>query len=127
MNFANNSVVLRLAGPVTLMRADGADITPPQAKLRALLALIATGPQMSRSRAFVQDKLWSTSSQTKGAASLRQALSSLRRHLGPEAVVLRTDGSSLGLDVVHVKIDLRINQDLGNVSAKYLSSPKAWT
>jgi hypothetical protein len=110
MKFDNNSMVLRLAGPVILMRGDGYDITPPQAKIRALLTLIATGPQMSRPRTFVQDKLWSASSSRKGAASLRQALSSLRNHLGPDADVLRTDGTSISLDPTRAKIDLRITR-----------------
>lgn len=113
MDFYSNSITLRLAGPLVLMRDDGYDITPPPAKIRALLALIGTGPQMSRPRAFLQDKLWSTSSQSKGAASLRQALSSLRRHLGPEASALRTNGTSISFDPKRVKIDLRINQGDG--------------
>lgn len=111
MDFTNNSMVLRLAGPPVLVRGDGQDVTPPPAKLRALLALIATGPQMSRPRVFLQDKLWSASDQTKGAASLRQALSSLRRHLGPQADILRTDGTAISLDPERVKIDLCIRND----------------
>jgi len=104
-------LVLRLAGPVTLTRADGLVVTPRAAKLQALLVLLATGQNMSRPRAFLQDKLWSEAQPAKGAASLRQALSSLRRELGPDAL-LATQNLA-GLNPERLKVDLRYDGALG--------------
>ncbi|MEP4196221.1 MAG: hypothetical protein ABJL99_11380 [Aliishimia sp.] len=104
-------LILRLAGPVTLMHPDGYVVTPRAAKLQALLILIATGQGMCRPRAFLQDKLWSEASPAKGAASLRQALSTLRRALEPD--VLITGNTSVGLNPERITIDLQGDANLG--------------
>lgn len=104
-------MILRLAGPVTLIQPDGLIVTPRAAKLQALLVLIATGQGMARPRAFLQDKLWSEASPAKGAASLRQALSSLRRDIGADTLV--TGNTSVGLNPDKITIDLQVEASLG--------------
>jgi len=76
-------LVLRLAGPVTLTRADGLVVTPRAAKLQALLVLLATGQNMSRPR----------------------------RELGPDAL-LATQNLA-GLNPERLKVDLRYDGALG--------------
>ncbi|MCK7611373.1 hypothetical protein [Roseibium sediminicola] len=50
----------------------------------ALLALLATAPDGMRMRAWLQERLWSLSGAELGRASLRRALSDLRKVLGDE-------------------------------------------
>ncbi len=59
---------------------DGIDVR--SAKLKALLVLLAMSPTGRRTRAWVQDMLWSLSGPEHGRASLRRALSDLRVILG---------------------------------------------
>ena len=59
---------------------------------------------MTRSRGWVQDKLWSNRSQRNGANSLRQVLYQLRKALGPTQDVLTADRRQLRLDASRVKL-----------------------
>ena len=76
------SLRIRLFGPFALSWAGGEEIDLRSAKLKALLALLATAPDGMRTRSWLQDMLWSLSGPLHGRASLRQALSNLRRELG---------------------------------------------
>jgi TolB-like protein len=73
---------LRLYGPFSATWADGYSLEINSAKQRALLALLATAPEGKRSRSWIQDMLWSLSGPDLGRASLRRALSDLRRTMG---------------------------------------------
>ncbi|MEM7694319.1 MAG: hypothetical protein AAF318_07695 [Pseudomonadota bacterium] len=91
---------LRLFGPFSVGRADGALIDVRSAKTKALLALLATAPDRKRTRVFLQEMLWGRSGQELGRASLRQCLSNLKRLVGPSlfdgAFVITSD--SIGLN-----------------------------
>ncbi|MEO1458699.1 MAG: hypothetical protein AAFV49_14240 [Pseudomonadota bacterium] len=73
---------LKLYGPFAARWEGGPEVDIRSAKLRALLALLATAPEARRSRAWMQDMLWSRSGPEHGRASLRQALSALRSLFG---------------------------------------------
>ncbi len=73
---------LRLFGPFSCHL--GPDQHPVRlgAKHSALLAMLATAPEGTRTRSWLQDALWSLSGPEHGRASLRQALAVLKREFG---------------------------------------------
>lgn len=89
---------VRIHGPFRLTGPDGADRTPRGVKERALLALVILSPGQSRTRAWLQGKLWSDSDPARAAGSCRQALTTLRKALGPLADRLATDRLSVRID-----------------------------
>lgn len=101
---------LDLAGPVRLTGPRGEPLTPRGMKTRGLLALLGTARGLKLSRAVLQDRLWSESEAEQGSASLRQALSELRRALdaapgaGREVVV--QGPAWVGLDPARVRVVL---------------------
>ncbi len=107
------NVLVRLAGPFRLEARDGLDVTPPGKRSKALVAMLALAPKAVRSRAWLQDHLWSDRAPAQAAASLRQELSSLRRFLGQhDANVLTTDRDTVRLDLERVRLDIE-GDDLG--------------
>ena len=75
--------------------------------------MLALAPKAVRSRAWLQDHLWSDRAPAQAAASLRQELSSLRRFLGQhDANVLTTDRDTVRLDLERVRLDIE-GDDLG--------------
>src|SRR5690242_9648072 len=71
-----------LLGSLAIHDTDGAIRTPKAQKARALVALLALAPRGARSRVWLRDKLWSESGEEQSSASLRQALTDVRRSLG---------------------------------------------
>jgi TolB-like protein/Flp pilus assembly protein TadD len=102
----HSEIQLRLAGPLRLIRCDGTDITPRSVKAQALLALLGAAPGARRSRAWLQDKLWSDRGPEQAAASLRQVLAELRRSFGDCRDCLVTDAGWVGLDLRRVKVQI---------------------
>lgn len=97
---------LYVIGPMRLTDAAGRKIVIRGRKTMALLALVALGPQMQRSRAWLRDKLWSGSDDIRSATSLRQSLFELRRDLGPIAdQVLDISANLVALHPVLVWVD----------------------
>lgn len=97
---------LDLVGPFRFRDAEGHDLAPRGRKAQGLLALIATSPQKRRSRAWLQDKLWSDRGPPQGAASLRQSLLEIRAALGPYRSVLIADRGWVGFDTDRVEVRL---------------------
>ncbi len=89
---------LRLNGPFRVYDDEDRDVTPKGIKERALLALIALSPSQRRTRAWLQDKLWSERSPEQASGSCRQALSNMRKALGPLEGRLQSDRSAIWLD-----------------------------
>ena len=77
-------LILRLVGPLRLSRRDGVDVTPRTLKAQGILALLGAAPALRRSRAWLQDKLWSDRAAENGGASLRQTVHRLRAAVGPD-------------------------------------------
>lgn len=89
---------LRFNGPFRVYDDENRDITPKGIKERGLLALIALSPGQRRTRAWLQDKLWSERSPEQASGSCRQALSNMRKALGPLGDRVQSDRSAIWLD-----------------------------
>jgi tetratricopeptide (TPR) repeat protein len=94
-----------LRGPFRAVAADGSDCTPVSQKAQAMLALLATSPAFKRARVWLCDKLWSDRDPERAAGSLRQALSEVRRTLGPAAGLIGTDRRMVWLNPRAVVVD----------------------
>lgn len=70
-------------GAFGVFPSSGGEI-PLGAKHQALMALLSKADGGVRTRAFLEHTLWSLAQPEQAKASLRTALSTLRRHLGPE-------------------------------------------
>lgn len=89
---------VEVRGPFRITDNAGVSRTPKGAKERALLALLLLSPGQRRTRAWLQDKLWSTRSAEQSAVSFRQALANVRKALGPLSSRLGSDRSALWID-----------------------------
>lgn len=96
---------VRHFGAFGVFQADGRSI-PLGAKHQALLALLTTGEGGVRTRSFLENTLWCLSQPEQAKASLRTALSTLKRHLGGEASkLLVANRERVTLKIEHVEID----------------------
>lgn len=84
--------------------SDETKLTPKSAKAQGLLALLATGKDFERGRLWLQDKLWSDRAFEQGSASLRQALTEIRRSFGDDADILVADKTTVALDPQRVRV-----------------------
>ncbi len=78
--------------------------TPKSAKGQALLALLLTSERYERGRGWLQDKLWSDRAPPQGAASLRQALTDIRRAFGDQADILQAGRKAIALDPARIRV-----------------------
>ena len=101
---------VEMIGPLRVTGPDCVDITPQGAKNQGVLALLLLSPGMRRPRRWVEDKLWSSFAPEQASANLRQALSKLRRSLGPWEDVLGADRSSVWLDPARLHVDVLENE-----------------
>lgn len=99
-------ITLHLAGPVTVSGPNLQDLTPASMKSRGLLALLGTSHHLRASRAKLQDKLWSTRGVEQGAASLRQALTEIRRSFDQHRYAVLTGSGWAALDPSQVDVML---------------------
>lgn len=97
-------VEVHLGGRFRVATTDGWDLTPKGAKAQGLLALLATSDNGSRGRLWLQDKLWSDRGREQGAASLRQALTEIRRAFGSCAPLLAADRLAVRLDMARCRV-----------------------
>ncbi|HGG06854.1 MAG TPA: hypothetical protein ENK28_15450 [Aliiroseovarius sp.] len=93
----SKGVTLVVRGPFQVFDADGTPITPKGRKECGLLALLAFAPNFCRPRSWLQNKLWSDRFPDQGKASLRRALSNIRKAFGPAAPSLLSDRNIVGL------------------------------
>jgi DNA-binding SARP family transcriptional activator/TolB-like protein/predicted Zn-dependent protease len=100
---------LRTLGPLELRnRCNGTAIQIGSRKARALLLILATAPNRSLPRSRICGLLWPGSDEALARQSLRQALSGLRRSLGPgHQTLLRSDDAAVSLvsDAISVDVD----------------------
>jgi DNA-binding SARP family transcriptional activator len=84
----------------------GENLTPRGQKARALLALVALAKRGQRSRTWLCAKLWSDRPTEQAYASLRQALTEIRKALGAySAALLHTDQFNISIDLNKVTVD----------------------
>ena len=84
-------------GTFRLVSDSGEDLTPASEKAKGVIALLAFAKNHERRRSWLQDKLWSEKSEARSAQSLRQALSDIRKALGPFAHLLTADRRRVAL------------------------------
>lgn len=89
-------------GTFRLVSDCGQDLTPASEKAKGVIALLAFAKNNERRRNWLQDKLWSSKSESRSAQSLRQALSDIRKALGPFAHLLEADRRRVALSGVSV-------------------------
>lgn len=98
---------LSLLGEPCLTTPDGQRLTVPGPKGLALLACVASAPQMRMFRSTLADILWSEAPSTSAARhALRQCLVRLRAQLGEAERILITDDDIIGLNPALVSVDL---------------------
>src|SRR3954447_23982122 len=97
---------VRLAGGLEL-RADGAELAPPASKrARAVLAYLALHPG-PHPRGRLAARFWPDVLDESARASLRVALTELRRALGPAAGYLVATRDTVALDGPGLRVDTR--------------------
>jgi DNA-binding SARP family transcriptional activator len=98
------SLKLRLLGPFELTGKAGQPIMVSAKKSRGPLAVLALSPAVSRER--LANLLWSDRGDAQARSSLRQALTSLRRNLGPDHdALLSADDERISIDSAHLETD----------------------
>ena len=96
---------VRQYGAFGVFRPDGEPIQLG-AKHQALMALLITAEDGIRTRAFLEHTLWSFAQPEQAKASLRTALSTLRKHIGPSASVsLTANRERVTLDLSMIEIE----------------------
>lgn len=93
-----------ITGPFKVLGAGGEDFTPSGSKEQGLLALLATGDNGKRSRAWLRHMLWSRSDRKQAGGSLRQATTKLKKQLGAAQFVLGSNRLDMFLDLTAVEI-----------------------
>ncbi|MEO1540514.1 MAG: tetratricopeptide repeat protein [Pseudomonadota bacterium] len=100
-------VTIQTVGPFRVHNALGQDLTPKSRKGQALIALLATSPNMRRSRIWLQAHLWSEVDADKAAKSLRQAILTTQQALEGSREVLVKERGALRLDPSLVDVDYK--------------------
>ena len=92
---------LRGAGEISLF---GKQLPMPNKKARTILSMLALAPKYSLTRSLIKSRLWGDRSDTQAAASLRQALATLRKYLSDLSNVLTITQEYVGLnpELVHI-------------------------
>lgn len=93
-----------LCGTFRIEDRNGDRVALQSSKSQALLALIATSPKSERSRTWLQSMLWSDRGPKQASGSMRQALTQLRKILGPRGIRLDVDRRRVALDLTTVRI-----------------------
>ena len=95
---------VRMMGEFQVLDETGVDRTPRGSKARGLIALLCRTPGHRRPRRWLEGKLWSDRGAEQASGSLRQALTELRRALGPLAGHLESDRDCVALTGVSVDL-----------------------
>ncbi len=95
---------IHVSGRFRLVAADGSEVPISSAKVQAILALLAVDKQMTRSRLYLQNKLWSSRSIEMKSVSLRQALYQVRKALGDGSDILTANRNLVALDPKRIKL-----------------------
>lgn len=96
---------VRMMGEFQVTDEAGVDRTPRSAKARGLIALLCRTPGHRRPRRWLEGRLWSDRGAEQASGSLRQALTELRRALGPLADRLESDRDCIALGGVTTDLE----------------------
>lgn len=103
---------LNALGRLTLTDEGGRDFAPRGGKARGVIALLAVAPGHTRTRAWLQQRLWSDRAAEQAAGSLRAALSEIRRALGPRRQLLVASRHAVTLDPAGFKVVYEASADM---------------
>lgn len=103
-------VTIQLQGAFRVEAENGEDLTPRGNKARGILVLLALSPGFSRSRDWIQDKLWSDRSDGQAKGSLRQSLAEIRRAFGVWRDVLVCDNRTIALNPAFLSFDICVEE-----------------
>ncbi len=101
---ADGTLTLRLLGPFALEGATEAVQSIPK-KAQAILAYLARRNGTPVPRETLTALLWSDSEDEQARASLRTALSSIRKYLGEQGATLEVSSAGVGLDGKQIVTD----------------------
>lgn len=97
---------LCLNGPFRLLDQQGLKVEISSKKAKALLAVLATSPDMEKTRAALQNLLWHERSKPQAQASLRRELTNLRNvfkgHMTPNLIIADKESVRLRADQIAV-------------------------
>lgn len=96
------NLIAHLAGPFRLEDDQGVDFSPRSSKVCGLLLLLLTSPNGSRTRTWLQDKLWSDRGQEQAASSLRQAVYQCKKVLGIHSTLLTSTKLRVSLNLTQI-------------------------
>lgn len=99
---------LKLFAGFQLIDAQGEPLLGISRKAKALLAWLALNPDQEYPREKLAGILWPDSHETQARHSLRQALSSLRKILPSEVMLLQTTKDWILLDTTQIKVDVHL-------------------
>lgn len=105
MSGKSDKLFIRVTGPFRMFDAAGQDVAPSAKKAQALMAMLASAPDLQRTRSWLQKRLWSQSDAPRAAASLRQTLTAIRRDLGDLGDTLEATRQVVRLDAARVESD----------------------
>ena len=105
MTAQDGKFTLRLFGPFGIRNPRGQKVDVGGKKNRGLIAILATAPDGLRSRAQLSQILWASSGTDEDRASLRKALSEMRRRMGDDFErLIYTDNHDVRLDMDAVEL-----------------------
>lgn len=105
LQFIMEKLNLSLFGKFKLCDRRGNEFAPSGMKSRGVIALLALSPDFTRTRTWLQDKLWSDRFPEQSSGSLRQALSDIRRNLGDNRHVLVANTDTVSLNKNWISLD----------------------
>ena len=95
-----------LSGRFAVVSPGAGNLTPVGAKSQALLAMLASSPDRTRTRRWLAEKLWSDRGPDQASGSLRQALTDIRATLGVHSGLLGADRQKVWLDETRVAVQM---------------------
>ncbi|MEL6774783.1 MAG: hypothetical protein AAFP23_08470, partial [Pseudomonadota bacterium] len=105
MTAQDGKFTLRLFGPFGIRNPRGQKVDVGGKKNRGLIAILATAPDGLRSRAQLSQILWASSGTDEDRASLRKALSEMRRRMGDDFErLIYTDNHDVRLNMDAVEL-----------------------
>jgi DNA-binding SARP family transcriptional activator len=100
----DTAVQISLFGHFCVKDFRGIDITPRAAKAQGLVALLASCGDGTRSRAWIQSKLWSDRAPNQAAGSLRQCLVQIRQAFGQNSDIINATRQNISLNLPLVTV-----------------------
>ena len=106
-------ISIRVLGGPSILTREGQELSDLGAKSTALLNILALSPNHICTRERLLGLLWGSRSQQQAQASLRQALSEIRKALNSDDIIaLITDRTNVKLDTDLVEVDATCCTDL---------------